>query len=142
MKRGKGMRRRFCGLVLFGLTVLFAAFSAQAVHAAPSGGIAPYIRCPDGAEMIPAGSELVIISAWGTGSYGNALQFLGHQVIVWDVLSPTGTIVATSGSRISETALDGRIRFVKRRRSKARSSGCGSPSIALRRGLSSLRARV
>ena len=97
--KGDGMRRRFCGLVLFGATVLFAAFSAQAAYAAPSGDIAPYIRCPDGAETIPAGSQLAVISAWGTGSKGNAAHFLDHQVLVWDVVSPTGALLATSGSR-------------------------------------------
>lgn len=84
--------KAFIALCAVACTGIFASLAL----AAPSGTITPYVHCSDGQETVPGGSQLIVRSAWATGSWGNVQKFLDHQKITWSVYSADGSTLLAS----------------------------------------------
>ena len=82
--------------VLLVLTALVCAgvFASAAGAGHPPntrGTITPYAHCADGQHAIPAREELIIRTAWATGSRANLQRFLDAQKGVWSLDSADNT---------------------------------------------------
>jgi hypothetical protein len=75
----EGSMKGICGVLTALLRAVFIAYFVPAAAAAPTAVITPYVYCADRQETVPAGQEIVIRSAWATGSWGNVSKFLDSQ---------------------------------------------------------------